>query len=100
MKFPKEFHFKRVYDNCERELEIQLLGWSARGVEQVHSPWNLTNLVKNHIAELGIKEDLSCERPQSGSPETVLAMKRLAPYYGSLYVKVRNMWALHYRSEA
>ncbi len=99
MKFPKEFHFKRVYENCERELEIQLLGWSARGVEPASSPWNLANLVKNHIAELGCKTDLTCERPPEGSTEIVLAMKRLAPYYGSLYAKVRNMWALHYRGE-
>lgn len=91
--FPKEFEFKRVYENCERELEDQLLGWSRRGREPIRSPWNLQALVARFINDdLKLNKDLRCQKPPVEDLNRV-ANEILKPYYGALYVKIRNMWA-------
>ena len=97
--FPKEFEFKRVYENCEYHLEMQLLGWSRRGLEPIRSPWNLDGLIRRFIEDdLKLVGDFKCEKPEIADLNLV-ANDRVGPFYGSLYVKVRNMWALHFAGE-
>lgn len=96
MNFPKEFEFKKNYENCEHYLEMRLLGWSFKGINNISSAWSIPNLVDQYIKEVRAEDSL-CQKPEGGSINMVIAMRKLSPHYGGLYVKFKNMWYLRYK---
>lgn len=90
--FPKEYEFKKNYENCEHFLEKRLLGWSYKGTNNISSPWNIPNFVDEYLKSLGPIPTFLCQQPEEGDPKIVLAMHKIRSYYGSMYVKFKNMW--------
>lgn len=87
-----DYGLKFAVENAELLFERELLGWTYRPQQPIRTHFSLPSLVNEYIQKLKLDKDFTCPRPKPGDPEIVLAMNRLRPYYGGLYVEVSRRW--------
>ena len=86
-----DWEFTRNLENAERLLEMELLGWSFRAINDVSCPFNVPQLVQMTLREIFNKRGISYRPVRPPKPEPNGYGKNGRPTYGSEIVVAMNM---------
>ena len=96
---PMPKNFEKALGNAAKLLDYALLGWSVRLTRPVSCRVNVDAIATTAIA-LAKKNlpDIRCQKPQDASPDILLRMMPLNPYYAYIEKELGAAWDEAYKN--
>jgi hypothetical protein len=96
-KLDLDKNFKRCFEDAERIVERELLGWRPP-VRKNKAPFNLEAVVLDILAENEITTNVAKSDQEPLGPECILLRQAISRTgaYSLVYIKILNLWNAYY----